>query len=204
MIGEEISVQIDVIPAQFLVIRHIRPQYACRACETVAYPQPAPWPVRPWPNGWAEPVRHWSPWSTACASGFCKARCCMPTRPRWCNSIQGRARPTGLTCGDGAALQSLIGTARLNGIDPNAWLRDTLEKLPTWRIGISTSCCRCRGGWRVSGSTLLQLGGVAGLDAYAYLSPPRVRPCRAHQKKGPPRRAFHASGLGRTSVTFYY
>jgi transposase len=31
-----------------------------------------------------------------------------------------------------AAIQSLIGTARLNGIDPAAWLRDTLEKLPTW------------------------------------------------------------------------
>lgn len=31
-----------------------------------------------------------------------------------------------------AALQSLIGTARLNGIDPAIWLRDTLEKLPTW------------------------------------------------------------------------
>jgi transposase len=31
-----------------------------------------------------------------------------------------------------AAIQSLIGTARLNGLDPAAWLRDTLEKLPTW------------------------------------------------------------------------
>ena len=31
-----------------------------------------------------------------------------------------------------AAIQSLIGTARLNSIDPAQWLRDTLEKLPTW------------------------------------------------------------------------
>jgi transposase len=31
-----------------------------------------------------------------------------------------------------AAIQSLIGTARLNGIDPYAWMQDTLEKLPTW------------------------------------------------------------------------
>ena len=29
-------------------------------------------------------------------------------------------------------IQSLIGTARLNGLDPAAWLRDTLEKLPAW------------------------------------------------------------------------
>lgn len=32
-----------------------------------------------------------------------------------------------------AAIQSLLGTARLNGLDPAARLRDTLEKLPTWR-----------------------------------------------------------------------
>jgi len=31
-----------------------------------------------------------------------------------------------------AAIQTLLGTAKLNGIDPAAWLRDTLEKLPTW------------------------------------------------------------------------
>jgi transposase len=31
-----------------------------------------------------------------------------------------------------AAIQSLIGTARLNGLDPAAWLRETLEKLPVW------------------------------------------------------------------------
>ncbi|MBK9327367.1 MAG: IS66 family transposase [Hydrogenophilales bacterium] len=31
-----------------------------------------------------------------------------------------------------AAIQTLIGTARLNGLDPATWLRDTLEKLPAW------------------------------------------------------------------------
>jgi len=31
-----------------------------------------------------------------------------------------------------ATIQTLLGTAKLNGIDPAAWLRDTLEKLPTW------------------------------------------------------------------------
>lgn len=30
-----------------------------------------------------------------------------------------------------AAIQTLLGTAKLNGLDPGAWLRDTLEKLPT-------------------------------------------------------------------------
>jgi transposase len=31
-----------------------------------------------------------------------------------------------------AAIQSLLVTAKLNGLDPAAWLKDTLEKLPTW------------------------------------------------------------------------
>jgi len=31
-----------------------------------------------------------------------------------------------------AAIQTLLGTAKLNGLDSNAWLKDTLEKLPTW------------------------------------------------------------------------
>jgi hypothetical protein len=30
-----------------------------------------------------------------------------------------------------AAIQTLLATAKLNGLDPAAWLRDTLEKLPT-------------------------------------------------------------------------
>lgn len=31
-----------------------------------------------------------------------------------------------------AAIQSLLATAKLNGIEPHAWLKDTLEKLPAW------------------------------------------------------------------------
>ena len=31
-----------------------------------------------------------------------------------------------------AALQSLLGTAKLNGLNPTQWLNETLEKLPTW------------------------------------------------------------------------
>jgi len=31
-----------------------------------------------------------------------------------------------------AAIQSLLGTAKLNGLEPYAWLKNTLEKLPTW------------------------------------------------------------------------
>ena len=41
-IGDDITEQLDVEPAKFFVHRHIRPQYACRSCETVtAAPIPA-------------------------------------------------------------------------------------------------------------------------------------------------------------------
>ncbi|MBY0241656.1 MAG: IS66 family transposase, partial [Burkholderiaceae bacterium] len=35
LIGEDVSEQLDLEPGRFFVHRHIRPQYACRACETV-------------------------------------------------------------------------------------------------------------------------------------------------------------------------
>ncbi|OAI03553.1 hypothetical protein A1332_15665 [Methylomonas methanica] len=31
-----------------------------------------------------------------------------------------------------AAIQTLLGTAKLNGLNPAAWLKETLEKLPIW------------------------------------------------------------------------
>ncbi len=42
VIGESIAEQLDVIPAQFFVHRHIRPQYACRHCDTVTAVPPPP------------------------------------------------------------------------------------------------------------------------------------------------------------------
>jgi transposase len=41
-IGEEVSEQLDCVPARFFVLRHIRGKYACACCETVqAAPMPA-------------------------------------------------------------------------------------------------------------------------------------------------------------------
>ena len=34
-IGEEISEQLDIVPAKFFVRRHIRPKYCCRACQSI-------------------------------------------------------------------------------------------------------------------------------------------------------------------------
>ena len=41
-IGEDVTDQLDVEPAKFTIHRHIRPQYACRHCETVTAAPMAP------------------------------------------------------------------------------------------------------------------------------------------------------------------
>lgn len=50
--GEEITEQLDIIPARFFVRRHIRPKYSCRHCETV---HTAPLPAQPIERGLAAP-----------------------------------------------------------------------------------------------------------------------------------------------------
>ena len=51
-LGEEISEQLDIIPAQFFVRRYIRAKYSCRHCETV---HTAPMPAQPIDRGLAAP-----------------------------------------------------------------------------------------------------------------------------------------------------
>ena len=58
-IGEEVSEKLDFIPATIQVIRHIRPKYACRACEGTEDDGPtvktAPMPPQLIPQGLATP-----------------------------------------------------------------------------------------------------------------------------------------------------
>jgi transposase len=58
-IGEEVSEQLDIVPAQARVIRHIRPKYACRNCEGLEDNGPtvkiAPVPVQIIPKSIATP-----------------------------------------------------------------------------------------------------------------------------------------------------
>ena len=58
-IGEEVSEKLDIIPQKIQVIRHIRPKYACRACEGVEDEGPtvkvAPMPPQIIPQGIVTP-----------------------------------------------------------------------------------------------------------------------------------------------------
>ena len=52
-IGEEVSEQLDIIPAKVSVIRHIRYKYNCQQCDTP--PSTAPMPPQPIPKSQASP-----------------------------------------------------------------------------------------------------------------------------------------------------
>lgn len=51
-IGEEVSEQLDIVPAKFFVRRHVRPKYCCRCCQTL---HTAPMPAQPIDKGIAAP-----------------------------------------------------------------------------------------------------------------------------------------------------
>lgn len=51
-LGEDVSEQLEYVPARFKVIRHVRPKYACSCCDHIAQ---APAPARPILRGLAGP-----------------------------------------------------------------------------------------------------------------------------------------------------
>jgi transposase len=52
-IGEEISEQLDIVPAQIRVLQHVRGKYACKGCEQTI--RTAPLPAQPIPKSLASP-----------------------------------------------------------------------------------------------------------------------------------------------------
>ncbi|UFQ99170.1 transposase domain-containing protein [Pseudomonas wenzhouensis] len=102
LIGEETSEQLEIIPMQVRVIRHIGKTYACKACE-------------------AAPI----------TADHCRNRAENAIRPfvigrkNWLFSDT----PKGVTAS--AQIYSLIETAKANGQEPYAWLCHILERLPT-------------------------------------------------------------------------
>ena len=52
LIGEDVSEQLEYVPASFRVIRHVRPKYSCKCCSSIIQ---APAPSRPIPRSYAGP-----------------------------------------------------------------------------------------------------------------------------------------------------
>lgn len=47
-LGEDVSEELELVPARFKVVRHVRPKFSCRSCETITQ---APMPSRPIERG---------------------------------------------------------------------------------------------------------------------------------------------------------
>jgi transposase len=52
-LGEDVTEVLDYVPGHYQVIRHVRPKYACKACDAIAQ---APAPAMPTPRGRATPA----------------------------------------------------------------------------------------------------------------------------------------------------
>jgi transposase len=52
-LGEDVTEVLDYLPGRFQVIRHVRPKYACKACDAITQ---APAPAMPTPRGRATPA----------------------------------------------------------------------------------------------------------------------------------------------------
>src|SRR5919202_3213541 len=52
-LGEDVTEVLDYVPGRFPVIRHVRPKYACKACDAITQ---APAPAMPTPRGRATPA----------------------------------------------------------------------------------------------------------------------------------------------------
>jgi transposase len=52
-LGEDVTEVLDYVPGRFQVIRHVRPKYACKACDAITQ---APAPALPTPRGRATPA----------------------------------------------------------------------------------------------------------------------------------------------------
>jgi transposase len=52
-LGENVTEVLDYVPGHFQVIRHVRPKYACTACDAITQ---APAPAMPTPRGRATPA----------------------------------------------------------------------------------------------------------------------------------------------------
>lgn len=52
-LGENVTELLDYVPGRFQVIRHVRPKYACTACDAITQ---APAPAMPTPRGRATPA----------------------------------------------------------------------------------------------------------------------------------------------------
>jgi transposase len=86
-LGEDVTEVLDYVPGHFQVIRHVRPKYACTACDSITQ---APAPAMPTPRGRATPatlahllVQHLVDGTSTCPSAKSLTRIGVATPYHW-------------------------------------------------------------------------------------------------------------------------
>ena len=155
-LGEDVTETLEVIPRQWKVIQHVREKFTCRDCEAISQ---APAPFHVIPRGWAGPnllamvafekfgqhqplnrqaeryAREGVPVSLSTLADQVGA-CCLANNAAE-RALRGIAlgRRSWLFAGSdrggqrAAKMYSLIVTARMHDVDPQAWLADVLARI---------------------------------------------------------------------------
>jgi hypothetical protein len=111
VLGEDVAEMLEHVRACFKVIRHVCPKLSCDACDRIVQ---APAPSKPIDRGLQ-------------AMGCSPMYWSRSTRLSSVLSTVGDLTPAG---GErAAAIYSLIGSAKLNGLDPELYLHQVLERL---------------------------------------------------------------------------
>ena len=80
-LGEDMTEVLDYVPGHFQVIRHVRPKYACTACDAITQ---APAPAMPTPRGRATPATL----AHLLVAKYCDHRVPRTHRQRWrCGAV---------------------------------------------------------------------------------------------------------------------
>jgi transposase len=80
-LGEDVTEVLDYVPGHFQVIRHVRPKYACAACDAITQ---APAPAMPTPRGRATPATL----AHLLVGKYCDHRVPRTHRQRWrCGAV---------------------------------------------------------------------------------------------------------------------
>ena len=155
-VGEDVTETLEVIPRQWKVIQTVREKFTCRNCEKLSQP---PAPFHAVPRGWAGPnllativfekygqhqplnrqseryAREGVELSISTLADQVGA-CAVALRPlHELIAAHVLDRRSWLFCGSdrggmrAAAMYTLIVTAKLNDVDPQAWLADVLARI---------------------------------------------------------------------------
>jgi transposase len=151
-LGEEVTESLERLPARWFVVQHVREKVSCRSCESISE-APAPFhPIargRAGPNLLAEVVfGKYGMHLPLNRQSACFARegidLDVSTLADWVSNNAAERALRGIAVGRrnwtfagsdeggrrAAAMYTLIETAKLNSIDPRAWLADVLARLP--------------------------------------------------------------------------